>query len=134
MLIYYVVNNYASPPAVSMSSMTSESDYAIPPDAYSTDTECSEPEQKLPKTCSAACDNGKSVSQSVFKEFIRGLGHWPVDALPGMHKNLLMWITSSCVTCLHVVLSVCFHSSLHKQTASEAVQFTHSSSSNRFEH
>uniref|UniRef100_A0A8C4EP98 Pleckstrin homology domain containing, family H (with MyTH4 domain) member 2 n=1 Tax=Dicentrarchus labrax TaxID=13489 RepID=A0A8C4EP98_DICLA len=46
--------------AVSMSSMTSESDYAIPPDAYSTDTECSEPEQKLPKTCSAASDNGKS--------------------------------------------------------------------------
>ncbi|XP_047459247.1 pleckstrin homology domain-containing family H member 2 [Mugil cephalus] len=46
--------------AVSMASMTSESDYAIPPDAYSTDTECSEPEQKLPKTCSSASDNGKS--------------------------------------------------------------------------
>ncbi|KAK1905451.1 Pleckstrin like domain containing family H member 2 [Dissostichus eleginoides] len=46
--------------AVSMSSMTSESDYAIPPDAYSTDTECSEPEQKLPKTCSTVSDNGKS--------------------------------------------------------------------------
>uniref|UniRef100_A0A8C7FFR3 Pleckstrin homology, MyTH4 and FERM domain containing H2 n=1 Tax=Oncorhynchus kisutch TaxID=8019 RepID=A0A8C7FFR3_ONCKI len=46
--------------AVSMSSMTSESDYAIPPDAYSTDTECSEPEQKLPKTCSSTRDNGKS--------------------------------------------------------------------------
>uniref|UniRef100_A0A7N9AUC2 Pleckstrin homology domain containing, family H (with MyTH4 domain) member 2 n=1 Tax=Mastacembelus armatus TaxID=205130 RepID=A0A7N9AUC2_9TELE len=38
----------------------SRSDYAIPPDAYSTDTECSEPEQKLPKTCSSASDNGKS--------------------------------------------------------------------------
>ncbi|XP_074532607.1 pleckstrin homology domain-containing family H member 2 [Halichoeres trimaculatus] len=46
--------------AVSMSSMTSESDYAIPPDAYSTDTECSEPEQKLPKTCSSSSDNGKT--------------------------------------------------------------------------
>uniref|UniRef100_A0A3Q2DE99 Pleckstrin homology domain containing, family H (with MyTH4 domain) member 2 n=1 Tax=Cyprinodon variegatus TaxID=28743 RepID=A0A3Q2DE99_CYPVA len=46
--------------AVSVASMTSESDYAIPPDAYSTDTECSEPEQKLPKTCSSASDNGKS--------------------------------------------------------------------------
>lgn len=45
-----------------MSSMTSESDYAIPPDAYSTDTECSEPEQKLPKTCSSTSDNGKTVS------------------------------------------------------------------------
>lgn len=46
-----------------MSSVTSESDYAIPPDAYSTDTECSEPEQKLPKTCSVGSDNGKTVSQ-----------------------------------------------------------------------
>ncbi|KAM9803961.1 pleckstrin homology domain-containing family H member 2 [Neosynchiropus ocellatus] len=46
--------------AVSMSSMTSESDYAIPPDAYATDTECSEPELKLPKTCSSASDNSKS--------------------------------------------------------------------------
>ncbi|XP_030603638.1 pleckstrin homology domain-containing family H member 2 isoform X2 [Archocentrus centrarchus] len=46
--------------AVSVASMTSESDYAIPPDAYSTDTECSEPEQKLPKTCSSPSDNGKS--------------------------------------------------------------------------
>uniref|UniRef100_A0A7M4FC65 Pleckstrin homology, MyTH4 and FERM domain containing H2 n=1 Tax=Crocodylus porosus TaxID=8502 RepID=A0A7M4FC65_CROPO len=45
---------------VSLSSMTSESDYAIPPDAYSTDTEYSEPEQKLPKTCSSSSDNGKN--------------------------------------------------------------------------
>uniref|UniRef100_A0A4W3GV47 Pleckstrin homology, MyTH4 and FERM domain containing H2 n=1 Tax=Callorhinchus milii TaxID=7868 RepID=A0A4W3GV47_CALMI len=46
---------------VSMSSMTSECDYAIPPDAYSTDTECSEPEQKLPKTCSSqSLDSGKN--------------------------------------------------------------------------
>lgn len=44
--------------------MTSECDYAIPPDAYSTDTECSEPEQKLPKTCCSPSDNGKSVSDS----------------------------------------------------------------------
>lgn len=48
-----------------MSSVTSESDYAIPPDAYSTDTECSEPEQKLPKTCSVASDNGKTVSRGL---------------------------------------------------------------------
>ncbi|XP_068927700.1 pleckstrin homology domain-containing family H member 2 isoform X2 [Petaurus breviceps papuanus] len=45
---------------VSLSSVTSESDYAIPPDAYSTDTEYSEPEQKLPKTCSSSSDNGKN--------------------------------------------------------------------------
>uniref|UniRef100_A0A8C5DWV9 Pleckstrin homology domain containing, family H (with MyTH4 domain) member 2 n=1 Tax=Gouania willdenowi TaxID=441366 RepID=A0A8C5DWV9_GOUWI len=46
--------------AVSTASMASESDYAIPPDAYSTDTEFLEPEQKLPKTCSSLSDNGKS--------------------------------------------------------------------------
>nr|XP_009667196.1 PREDICTED: pleckstrin homology domain-containing family H member 2 isoform X6 [Struthio camelus australis] len=45
---------------VSLSSMTSESDYAIPPDAYSIDTDYSEPEQKLPKTSSSSSDNGKN--------------------------------------------------------------------------
>ncbi|XP_062851074.1 pleckstrin homology domain-containing family H member 2 [Trichomycterus rosablanca] len=53
-----------SPPslfrAVSLSSMASESDYAIPPDAYSTDNECSEPENKLPKTCCSSSDSGKN--------------------------------------------------------------------------
>uniref|UniRef100_A0A8C0LTG8 Pleckstrin homology, MyTH4 and FERM domain containing H2 n=1 Tax=Canis lupus dingo TaxID=286419 RepID=A0A8C0LTG8_CANLU len=47
-------------PRVSLSSVASESDYAIPPDAYSTDTEYSQPEQKLPKTCSSSSDNGKN--------------------------------------------------------------------------
>lgn len=52
---------------VSLSSVASESDYAIPPDAYSTDVECSQPEQKLPKTCSSSSDNGKNVNtESVF--------------------------------------------------------------------
>ncbi|XP_016059595.1 PREDICTED: pleckstrin homology domain-containing family H member 2 isoform X2 [Miniopterus natalensis] len=45
---------------VSLSSVASESDYAIPPDAYSTDSEYSQPEQKLPKTCSSSSDNGKN--------------------------------------------------------------------------
>ncbi|XP_059799446.1 pleckstrin homology domain-containing family H member 2 isoform X3 [Balaenoptera ricei] len=45
---------------VSLSSVASESDYALPPDAYSTDLECSQPEQKLPKTCSSSSDNGKN--------------------------------------------------------------------------
>uniref|UniRef100_A0A8C7RVA4 Pleckstrin homology, MyTH4 and FERM domain containing H2 n=1 Tax=Oncorhynchus mykiss TaxID=8022 RepID=A0A8C7RVA4_ONCMY len=58
--IYCVCVCHPQKSSVSMSSMTSESDYAIPPDAYSTDTECSEPEQKLPKTCSSTRDNGKS--------------------------------------------------------------------------
>ncbi|KAF7710663.1 pleckstrin homology domain-containing family H member 2 [Silurus meridionalis] len=46
--------------AVSLSSMASESDYAIPPDAYSIDTECFEPESKLQKTGSFNSDSGKS--------------------------------------------------------------------------
>ncbi|XP_068182982.1 pleckstrin homology domain-containing family H member 2 isoform X2 [Antennarius striatus] len=46
--------------AVSLSSMTSESDYAIPPDAYCTDTESSELEQKSLQSGSAASENGKS--------------------------------------------------------------------------
>lgn len=50
---------------VSLSSVTSESDYAIPPDAYSVDTEYSEPEQKLPKTSYSSSDNGKNVSTEV---------------------------------------------------------------------
>ncbi|XP_021004775.1 pleckstrin homology domain-containing family H member 2 isoform X4 [Mus caroli] len=45
---------------VSDSSAASESDYAIPPDAYPIDAECSQPEQKLLKTCLASCDNGKN--------------------------------------------------------------------------
>ncbi|XP_017600276.1 PREDICTED: pleckstrin homology domain-containing family H member 2 isoform X4 [Corvus brachyrhynchos] len=44
----------------SLSSVTSESDYAIPPDAYSVDTDYSEPEQKVPKTSSSSSDNGKN--------------------------------------------------------------------------
>uniref|UniRef100_A0A8B9WPG4 Pleckstrin homology, MyTH4 and FERM domain containing H2 n=1 Tax=Bos mutus grunniens TaxID=30521 RepID=A0A8B9WPG4_BOSMU len=47
-------------PSVSLSSVASESDYAIPPDAYSTDLEYSQPEQKLLKTCSSSSDNGKN--------------------------------------------------------------------------
>ncbi|XP_045627782.1 pleckstrin homology domain-containing family H member 2 isoform X1 [Ursus americanus] len=52
---------------VSLSSVASESDYAIPPDAYSTDTEYSQPEQKLPKTCSSSSDNGKNVNEPLEK-------------------------------------------------------------------
>ncbi|VTJ51778.1 Hypothetical predicted protein [Marmota monax] len=47
---------------VSVSSVASENDYAIPPDAYSADTECLQPEQKLPKTCSTSSDNGKNLT------------------------------------------------------------------------
>ncbi|XP_029454707.1 pleckstrin homology domain-containing family H member 1 [Rhinatrema bivittatum] len=41
---------------VSMSSMSSESDYAIPPDAYSIDSDYSEPEHKLLRTSSYSTD------------------------------------------------------------------------------
>ncbi|KAL8185309.1 UNVERIFIED_CONTAM: hypothetical protein K2H54_045643 [Gekko kuhli] len=49
--------------------MTSEGDYAIPPDAYSTDTDYSEPEQKLPKTCSSSSESGKN--EHVYREPFR---------------------------------------------------------------
>ncbi|XP_051507154.1 pleckstrin homology domain-containing family H member 2 isoform X2 [Myxocyprinus asiaticus] len=62
--------------AVSLSSMTSESDYAIPPDAYSTDTECSEPENKLPKTCSSSTDNGKSESMEKSGYLLKMVKTW----------------------------------------------------------
>ncbi|XP_055986504.1 pleckstrin homology domain-containing family H member 2 [Sorex fumeus] len=45
---------------VSVSPVPSESDYAIPPDAYSVDPECSQPEQKLLRTCPSASDAGKN--------------------------------------------------------------------------
>uniref|UniRef100_A0A8C3JMP9 Pleckstrin homology, MyTH4 and FERM domain containing H1 n=1 Tax=Calidris pygmaea TaxID=425635 RepID=A0A8C3JMP9_9CHAR len=43
---------------VSMSSLSSESDYAIPPDAYSLDGDYSEPEYKLQRTSSYSTDGG----------------------------------------------------------------------------
>ncbi|XP_062973619.1 pleckstrin homology domain-containing family H member 1 isoform X2 [Elgaria multicarinata webbii] len=43
---------------VSMSSLSSESDYAIPPDAYSLDEDYSEPEHKLQRTSSYSTDGG----------------------------------------------------------------------------
>ncbi|KAJ7344725.1 hypothetical protein JRQ81_000675 [Phrynocephalus forsythii] len=43
---------------VSMSSLSSESDYAIPPDAYSLDEDYSEPEHKLKRTSSYSADGG----------------------------------------------------------------------------
>ncbi|NXV58255.1 PKHH1 protein, partial [Molothrus ater] len=43
---------------VSVSSMSSESDYAIPPDAYSLDGDYSEPELKLQRTSSYSTDGG----------------------------------------------------------------------------
>uniref|UniRef100_A0A673H327 Pleckstrin homology domain-containing family H member 1-like n=1 Tax=Sinocyclocheilus rhinocerous TaxID=307959 RepID=A0A673H327_9TELE len=42
---------------VSMSSISSESDYAIPPDAYSLDSDCSEPEHKVQRTSSYSCES-----------------------------------------------------------------------------
>uniref|UniRef100_A0A9J7YJF1 Pleckstrin homology domain containing, family H (with MyTH4 domain) member 1 n=1 Tax=Cyprinus carpio carpio TaxID=630221 RepID=A0A9J7YJF1_CYPCA len=42
---------------VSISSISSESDYAIPPDAYSLDSDCSEPEHKVQRTSSYSCES-----------------------------------------------------------------------------
>ncbi|XP_056281769.1 pleckstrin homology domain-containing family H member 1 [Pseudoliparis swirei] len=42
---------------VSVSSVSSESDYAIPPDAYSLDSDYSEPEHKVQRTSSYSCES-----------------------------------------------------------------------------
>lgn len=47
---------------VSMSSISSESDYAIPPDAYSMDSDYSEPEHKVQRTSSYSCESAGPVS------------------------------------------------------------------------
>uniref|UniRef100_A0A8C2ZCH0 Pleckstrin homology domain containing, family H (with MyTH4 domain) member 1 n=1 Tax=Cyclopterus lumpus TaxID=8103 RepID=A0A8C2ZCH0_CYCLU len=47
---------------VSMSSVSSESDYAIPPDAYSLDSDYSEPEHKVQRTSSYSCESTGPVS------------------------------------------------------------------------
>uniref|UniRef100_A0A8D0HB55 Pleckstrin homology, MyTH4 and FERM domain containing H1 n=1 Tax=Sphenodon punctatus TaxID=8508 RepID=A0A8D0HB55_SPHPU len=49
---------------VSMSSLSSESDYAIPPDAYSLDDDYSEPEHKLQRTSSYSTDGGEPLEKS----------------------------------------------------------------------
>lgn len=80
-----------------MSSVASESDYAIPPDAYSTDTECSEPEQKLPKTCSVASDNGKTVSRPLSLTCCGGTCsvHYAKQNFSGTHRNVM--VLSGCL-------------------------------------
>lgn len=45
-----------------MSSISSESDYAIPPDAYSMDSDYSEPEHKVLRTSSYSCESAGPVS------------------------------------------------------------------------
>lgn len=47
-----------------MSSISSESDYAIPPDAYSLDSDYSEPEHKVQRTSSYSCESTGPVSQT----------------------------------------------------------------------
>lgn len=49
-------------PGVSMSSISSESDYAIPPDACSLDSDYSEPEHKVQRTSSYSCESIGPVS------------------------------------------------------------------------
>uniref|UniRef100_A0A8C2U1G7 Pleckstrin homology, MyTH4 and FERM domain containing H1 n=1 Tax=Coturnix japonica TaxID=93934 RepID=A0A8C2U1G7_COTJA len=49
---------------VSMSSVSSESDYAVPPDAYPLDGDYSEPEHKLQRTSSYSTDGGEPMEKS----------------------------------------------------------------------
>lgn len=48
-----------------MSSISSESDYAIPPDACSLDSDHSEPEQKVQRTSSYSCESVGPVSDAL---------------------------------------------------------------------
>ena len=48
-----------------MSSISSESDYAIPPDAYSLDSDYSEPEHKVQRTSSYSCESTGPVSEFI---------------------------------------------------------------------
>lgn len=48
-----------------MSSVSSESDYAIPPDAYSLDSDYSEPEHKVQRTSSYSCESTGPVSEAL---------------------------------------------------------------------
>lgn len=63
-LSYSILMFVASPVflGVSMSSISSESDYAIPPDAYSLDSDYSEPEHKVQRTSSYSCESTGPVS------------------------------------------------------------------------
>uniref|UniRef100_A0A8D0D5I8 Pleckstrin homology domain containing, family H (with MyTH4 domain) member 1 n=1 Tax=Sander lucioperca TaxID=283035 RepID=A0A8D0D5I8_SANLU len=53
---------------VSMSSISSESDYAIPPDAYSLDSDYSEPEHKVQRTSSYSCESTGPVSGEMLEK------------------------------------------------------------------
>jgi len=50
-----------------MSSVSSESDYAVPPDAYSLDGDYSEPEHKLQRTSSYSTDGGICTVREKYK-------------------------------------------------------------------
>ncbi|XP_030641946.1 pleckstrin homology domain-containing family H member 1 [Chanos chanos] len=58
---------------VSMSSISSESDYAIPPDAYSLDSDYSEPEHKVQRTSSYSCESVGPVC--LFSETLEKSGY-----------------------------------------------------------
>lgn len=64
-VLMYVL--FSLPLGVSMSSISSESDYAIPPDAYSLDSDYSEPEHKVQRTSSYSCESLGPVSVAVLR-------------------------------------------------------------------
>ncbi|XP_072313979.1 pleckstrin homology domain-containing family H member 1 [Eucyclogobius newberryi] len=52
---------------VSVSSVSSESDYAIPPDAYSLDSDYSEPEHKVQRTSAFSCESAGTTLETLEK-------------------------------------------------------------------
>ena len=64
-----------------MSSISSESDYAIPPDAYSLDSDYSEPEHKVQRTSSYSCESTGPVSTASICTV------WPPPPVPPLNNS-----------------------------------------------
>lgn len=73
-----------------MSSISSESDYAIPPDAYSLDSDYSEPEHKVQRTSSYSCESTGPVSigTSTLNSLIK-----IITSIPAINQSQLLSIT-----------------------------------------
>lgn len=78
-----------------MSSVSSESDYAVPPDAYSLDGDYSEPEHKLQRTSSYSTDGGICTVREKYK-------HW------GLY-SLLMTCTVFLKSCFPLTTALYFY-------------------------
>uniref|UniRef100_A0A3Q2Q4X7 Pleckstrin homology domain containing, family H (with MyTH4 domain) member 1 n=1 Tax=Fundulus heteroclitus TaxID=8078 RepID=A0A3Q2Q4X7_FUNHE len=102
---------------VSMSSISSESDYAIPPDAYSLDSDYSEPEHKVQRTSSYSCEStGPTLEKS---GYLLKMGSqvkaWKRRWFVLRNGEILYYKSPSCQLFINVLVespSVDYHTSL----------------------